>query len=129
MQEVCTRAWQRAGRFDPAKGRGMIWLITIARYHAIDRIRARGDSLDDDGQDAVADRVHRAETLLQAVGEAKRVADRFATLEPDRAESVRGACLGDLCYLGLATRHSVPLNPMRTWLRRSLLKLKECLDR
>jgi hypothetical protein len=27
----------------------------------------------------------------------------------------------------LAARHSVPLNTMRTWLRRSLLQLRECL--
>lgn len=129
LQEVYTRVWLRAGRYDPAKGRGMTWLITIARYHAIDRLRARGDSLDDDGLDMVADSAPRAETRLVAMGEARRMADCFATLEPDRAEAVRGAYLGGLSYLDLAERHAVPLNTMRTWLRRSLLKLKECLDR
>jgi RNA polymerase sigma-70 factor (ECF subfamily) len=29
----------------------------------------------------------------------------------------------------LARRFNVPLNTMRTWLRRSLLKLKECLEK
>ena len=31
-------------------------------------------------------------------------------------------------YEDLAARHSVPLNTMRTWLRRSLIKLRECLS-
>jgi RNA polymerase sigma-70 factor, ECF subfamily len=41
---------------------------------------------------------------------------------------VRGAYLGGLSYLDLADRYAVPLNTMRTWLRRSLLKLRECLE-
>jgi RNA polymerase sigma-70 factor (ECF subfamily) len=32
-------------------------------------------------------------------------------------------------YLELAARFDVPLNTMRTWLRRSLMRLKECLSR
>ena len=30
LQEVYTRVWLRAGKFDPAKGRGMTWLIAVA---------------------------------------------------------------------------------------------------
>lgn len=128
LQEVYTRVWLRAGRYDPAKGRGMTWLIAIARNLAIDRLRARPAASSDDGLDMVQDASPRAETRLIAMGEARRMADCFDTLEPDRAEAVRGAYLNGLSYADLATRHAVPLNTMRTWLRRSLLKLKECLD-
>ena len=31
LQEVFTRVWTRAGRFDPALGRGMAWLVALAR--------------------------------------------------------------------------------------------------
>ncbi len=98
MQEVYTRVWLRAGRYDPAKGRGMTWLIAIARNLAIDRLRARPEAASDDGLETVQDNAPRAETQLIAKG------------------------------IDLAARHAVPLNTMRTWLRRSLLKLKECLD-
>lgn len=131
LQEVFTRVWLRAGRFDPEKGRGMTWLIAIARNHAIDRLRSRppasaGDSGDE--IDAVPDSSVSAEGRLIAMGEAGRMRDCFATLEPDRADAVRGAYLDGLSYVDLAARHAVPLNTMRTWLRRSLLKLRECLD-
>ncbi|NHB77262.1 sigma-70 family RNA polymerase sigma factor [Rhodobacter calidifons] len=129
LQEVYTRVWLRAGRYDPAKGRGMTWLIAIARNLAIDRLRARPEAASDDALETVQDNAPRAETRLIAAGEARRVSDCFATLEPDRAAAVRGAYLDGLSYLDLAARHGVPLNTMRTWLRRSLLKLKECLDR
>ena len=136
LQEVFTRVWLRAGRFDATKGRGMTWLIAIARNHAIDRLRSRppmaqttaSDEDDTDPLDRVADTAPTAETRLIATGEARRIADCFDTLEPDRADAVRGAYLGGLSYADLADRHGVPLNTMRTWLRRSLLKLRECLD-
>jgi RNA polymerase sigma-70 factor, ECF subfamily len=128
LQEVYTRVWLRAGRYDPAKGRGMTWLIAIARNLAIDRLRARPAASSDDELETVQDTTPRAETRLIAQGEARRVTDCFATLEPDRADAVRGAYLSGLSYVELAARHAVPLNTMRTWLRRSLLRLKECLD-
>ncbi|MCZ8079443.1 MAG: sigma-70 family RNA polymerase sigma factor [Fuscovulum sp.] len=131
LQEVFTRIWLRAGRFDATKGRGMTWLIAIARNHAIDRLRARPDeSLRDDADalDTVRDAAPTAENRLIALGEAGRIAECFATLEPDRAEAVRGAYLNGLSYVDLAARFDVPLNTMRTWLRRSLLRLRECMD-
>ena len=62
-----------------------------------------------------------------ARGEARRVIDCMGRLEPDRAAAVRGAYLLGLSYQDLADRHGVPLNTMRTWLRRALIALRECL--
>ena len=129
LQEVFTKVWLRANRFDAEKGRGMTWLIAIARNLAIDRLRSRHDTVDDESaMAAVADTTPRAETRMIALGEVHRINDCFATLEPDRAEALRGAYLTGLSYIDLAARHSVPLNTMRTWLRRSLARLKECME-
>lgn len=129
LQEVYTRVWLRAGRYDPTKGAGMTWLVALARNHAIDRIRARKpEQSDDDAVALVMDTAPRAETRLIAAGEAKRVTRCFDMLEPDRAAAVRGAYLDGQSYQDLADHHGVPINTMRTWLRRSLQKLKECLE-
>ncbi|MFN7223474.1 MAG: sigma-70 family RNA polymerase sigma factor [Paracoccaceae bacterium] len=129
LQEVFTRVWLRAGRFDPSRGVGMTWLVALSRNHAIDRLRARKPEQSADGEaELIPDAAPRAETKLIAQGEARRVTDCFDTLEPERADAVRGAYLDGLSYDALAERHGIPLNTMRTWLRRSLLKLKECLD-
>lgn len=129
LQEVFTRVWLRAGRFDPSKGRGMTWLIAIARNLAIDRLRSRADTTSDDATlDAIADTAPRAETRLIAAGEARRIGDCINQLDTDRADAVRGAYLDGHSYIDLAARYAVPLNTMRTWLRRSLLKLKECME-
>ena len=43
LQEVFTRIWTNAGRFDPERARAMTWVIAIARNHSIDRLRSRRD--------------------------------------------------------------------------------------
>lgn len=129
LQEVFTRIWLKAHRFDKGRARGMTWLITIARNHAIDRLRARPASADGDETLAgLADGKPGVESRLIAKAEARRVMDCFDVLEVDKAEAIRGAYLSGLSYEDLAKRHSVPLNTMRSWLRRGLMKLKECLD-
>ncbi|WP_225027367.1 sigma-70 family RNA polymerase sigma factor [Xinfangfangia pollutisoli] len=129
LQEVYTRVWLRAARFDPARGRGMTWLIAVARNHAIDRLRARPeDSSGTEALDLAADPAPRAETQLIARGEVRRISDCFATLEPARADALRGAYLQGLSYEALSARAGIPLNTMRSWLRRGLLRLKECLE-
>lgn len=129
LQDVYTKVWANAGRFDPARGRGMTWLIAIARNRAIDRMRARPDqtAAEPEMLEAVSDPTPGAEATAMAQGELARLENCFGTLEPARAAAVRGAYIGGLSYQDLADRHGVPLNTMRTWLRRGLIALRECL--
>lgn len=138
LQEVMIRLWQRAASYDPQKGTGMGWICAIARNHALDRLRARPASrghrevsrTDDarDMLDTIADPSMGAEdqTLLRARMQA--VIACFDQLPEDRARAVKGAYLMGLSYQDLAAQFDVPLNTMRTWLRRALIALRECLD-
>lgn len=130
LQEVFVKIWQHADRF-AATGRSPVaWLVTIARYHAIDMLRARkpvADTIDDNWEIADQALSPEAETVLK--GEGRRIDRCMEELEADRSAAVRSAYVEGLSYQELAERHDVPLNTMRTWLRRSLLKLRECLDR
>lgn len=129
VQEVFTRVWLNARRFDAGRARGMTWLIAIARNHAIDRLRARPAPQDgDEAMASLRDPTPGAEAQIVAKGEARRITDCFGTLEPAKADAIRGAYLGGLSYEDLSARYDVPLNTMRSWLRRGLLKLKECLE-
>ncbi|WP_417587720.1 sigma-70 family RNA polymerase sigma factor [Pararhodobacter oceanensis] len=139
MQDVFIKVWQRAASFQPDKGRGISWMIAVARNHALDQLRKRpaaagmfrAEARDAEGQDPleqVADGAIGVEQGMIAQGEARRVVDCFATLEEERSAAVKGAYIEGLSYQELAERFEVPLNTMRTWLRRSLVRLKECMD-
>jgi len=68
------------------------------------------------------------EAFSIATGENIRIAQCLEELENEKAEAVRGAYLYGLSYAELAIRFNVPLNTVRSWLRRSLLKLRGCLS-
>jgi len=130
LQEIFVKIWNGADCYRANGLSPMTWLITVARNHAIDRLRRRRAG--QGGMDEVAEFADPApgpKAQAVAAGEATRLTACLAELDDARAEAVRGAYLEGLTYKELAAHHGVPLNTMRTWLRRSLLKLKECLSR
>ena len=128
VQEVFVRIWHHAGDYRPGGWSPMTWLITIARNHAIDRLRARRASRPLDEAAELADLSPGPEALAIAADERGRIAACMQTLDPDRAEAVRRAYVEGESYQELAARFGLPLNTVRTWLRRALLKLRECLS-
>jgi RNA polymerase sigma-70 factor, ECF subfamily len=130
LQEIYVKVWHGARGYKVNGYSPMTWLIAVARNHAIDRLRRRvaGAQTDDDAAARVADPRPGAEARMVALGERDRINRCFDELEPDRAEAVRRAYLDGASYAALATHFAVPLNTMRTWLRRSLVKLRECLE-
>lgn len=130
LQEVFVKIWHRADQFALSTTSPAGWLVTIARNHSIDVLRARkpvADNIEDNFDLADTARDPEAETVLK--GEGRRIDRCMEELDSDRAVAVRSAYVEGLSYQELADRFNVPLNTMRTWLRRSLLKLRECLDR
>ena len=130
LQEVFVKVWTKADRFAVSDLSPISWLVAIARNHAIDRIRARRQPAADlDAALDIADPSPGPEAMAVAGDENERIYNCLNELEEDRAAAVRGAYLKGESYAELAERHGVPLNTMRTWLRRSLMKLRECLER
>jgi RNA polymerase sigma-70 factor (ECF subfamily) len=129
LQDIYVRIWNKADRFAVADTRPISWLVAIARNHCIDTLRARKPvAAELDQAVDVAEPSPNPEQSAVTRGEAQRLHDCLDQLEAARAEAVRGAYLNGDSYEALANRYSVPLNTMRTWLRRSLMKLKECLE-
>ncbi len=129
MQEVFVKVWRNAARYQINGLSPMTWLVTITRNHCIDRLRARKAATGDMDEAAdIADATPGPEALAIAASERGRIADCMAQLAPDRADAVRRAYLEGETYEELAQRYAVPLNTIRTWLRRGLLTLRECLS-
>lgn len=130
LQEIYVRIWQNADRFVVGRASPMSWLITIARNHSIDRLRARrpAPSPIDDAAIEVRDPTPGAEARAAASGERARILGCLERLGTSQARAVRGAYLEGLSYQELADRLAIPMNTIRTWLRRGLIKLRECME-
>jgi RNA polymerase sigma-70 factor (ECF subfamily) len=129
LQEVYVKIWKNAATYRPGLAAPTTWLVTIARNHALDVLRRRRQASEDLGEaEDFADPKPGPEAEAIRADDGRRIEECMNELEPDRAAAVRSAYVEGLSYLELAGRHGVPLNTMRTWLRRSLLKLRECMD-
>lgn len=130
LQEVFVKIWTKADRFAVSELSPISWLVAIARNHSIDRIRARRKPTQHiDAALDIADPTPGPEAMVLAGGERKLIEHCLGELQQERAQAVRGAYLTGESYGELAVRHGVPLNTMKTWLRRSLMKLRDCLER
>ena len=130
LQDVYVKIWQRADRYAVSDASAMSWLIAIARNHAIDRIRARKPISEDinDEKLQIPDQGQTPEAAAINQSQRRQIDHCLDQLEDAKANAVRLAYLDGFSYQELADRYEIPLNTMRTWLRRSLLKLKECLS-
>ncbi|ODP32852.1 sigma-70 family RNA polymerase sigma factor [Pandoraea sp. ISTKB] len=130
LQEVFVNIWRRAEAFDPARGNAMTWLIATARNRTIDRLREhREGALDDSDALAIPSEDPTPAALAEASEERRRLEQCMQGLEPQQRGVVREAFFSGASYSELANRLSVPLGTLKSWIRRSLMQLKVCLDR
>jgi RNA polymerase sigma-70 factor, ECF subfamily len=126
-QDAFVQIWQQAHRFDPIRGSAEAWLIGILRYRALDIVRRRSreetgyepEEREDEAPDALARLVSSAEgaALHRCLKE----------LEEDRRRLVVLAFVEGLSHSELAARMNAPLGTVKSWIRRSLMSLRECL--
>lgn len=129
LQETYVKAWQRAGRFDPARGSPITWLCTIARNTALNDLRRDG-RLPVDAGDAlpeVADDAAPHDEWLCDLQDAEALHRCLETLQADHRRSIRLAFFEGLTHSELARRIDAPIGTVKSWIRRGLSGLKGCL--
>lgn len=130
LQDVYLTIWKRAGGFEPSRGSPITWLAAIAHNRAIDWCRATGvrsAAPIADAVDVADDTPSAIETML--MGEADHALHRcLDQLEVKQRTAIRTAFFDGLTYAQLGDRLAVPLSTIKSWVRRGLMRLKDCLD-
>jgi len=130
LQETYTTVWRRADSFDASRASAITWLVTLSRNKAIDRLRQHREELLDDPSrlDETVDDQPTPAAGAETSQEYLRLQQCLDELEPQQQSSVREAFFTGATYNELATRCKVPLGTMKSWIRRSLMQLRTCLD-
>lgn len=130
MQDTFVKIWNNADKYQVNGLSPMTWLITIARNTSIDRLRMRKKGHQDVNAPGfeLASPGPNPEQQAVVSSEMSRLVGCLEELDDSRAAAIRGAYLDGDTYADLATRFEVPLNTMRTWLRRGLLALRACMS-
>jgi RNA polymerase sigma-70 factor (ECF subfamily) len=130
LQEVYVKIWENAADFDARRASPITWMCVIARNRALDIARQRTPvSLEDHPEhlEAAADDDLALDKILKdETGQALR--DCLSKLDPDRARIILLAYCEGLSREELGQRYNQPANTIKTWLRRSLLQLRGCLE-
>ncbi|WP_310467174.1 sigma-70 family RNA polymerase sigma factor [Sphingomonas sp.] len=129
LSEVYLTIWRRAGAYEPGRASPISWLATIARNRAIDWRRSAGrrPGVTLDAAPEVADETPTAEDRMVEREVAGRLHLCLDQLDDKQRGAIRSAFFGGLTYAELAEREAVPLGTMKSWVRRGLQKLKDCL--
>jgi RNA polymerase sigma-70 factor (ECF subfamily) len=130
LQEIYVTVWRRAAAFDPARSSAMTWLIALTRNKVIDRLRQRPDATINDGfaLESLADENPTPASSAEAAQEYERLSRCLEALESHQRISIQEAFFSGMTYSALASRTSVPLGTLKSWVRRGLLQLRACLQ-
>ena len=130
LQQVYIKIWNHADRFQPEKARAMTWLATIARNEALDQLRKnkkQGGQESGDLLGTLEGNETPHDVVLEKQQSGNRVHACIDTLPDNYRQSVELAYFEGLTHPLLAERMQVPLGTAKTWVRRGLLRLKECM--
>ena len=143
LQEVYVNVWRAAKTFDAAQSQPLTWLTSIARNRAIDSLRraqaqpqvqrsfaADGDAdgEESDVYDSMADGAPGPLELLDRASDARRLGECMDKLSTLQKQSVALAFFHGLSHAEVAAQLRQPLGTVKSWVRRSLLVLKSCLQ-
>jgi RNA polymerase sigma-70 factor, ECF subfamily len=129
MQDAYLRIWRSAGEFDPGRATPITWMVAIARNRALDVVRKKGEaSIEEETQvtEAASDEPSPL-ARHEMTDQLRRLLACLGDLDEERRRLVLLAYYSGWSREQLAEKFETPVNTVKTWLRRSLLQIRECL--
>jgi RNA polymerase sigma-70 factor (ECF subfamily) len=133
IQEAYVRIWHSTSSYRSSRGSPMTWMITIARNLAIDMVRKPAREIySDDSEllDLPADCptsleiIEASEDQQTAMEAQQNVLSALQVLHPTRRDLIIGAYIHGESREQLSKRTGIPVNTIKTWIRRSLLEVE-----
>jgi RNA polymerase sigma-70 factor (ECF subfamily) len=125
LQDVYVRIWQRAAQFEAHRGRALAWMVTIARYCAIDLMRRERMTLVSD--DAIAEIADEGPGEPGGIEKPNNFDFCVGQLNDNTRRCLTLAFIEGRSHDEIARLTTNPLGSVKSWIRRGLLALKECM--
>ncbi len=129
MQETYLKIWNSAGQFNPALSSPITWMVAIARNRAIDLVRKKSEVSIEEESDVLEVAGDNPDPLAkrEMTEELRRLLTCMGGLDEERRRLVLLAYYSGWSREQLAAKFEKPVNTIKTWLRRALLDIRECL--
>jgi len=130
-QDVFVMIWNKAGMYDPARGKPLTWAVTMTRNKAIDRLRSlqrRFRLKEEAGKEAdSASSVHDRQPVdeVDSAEVGTLIRNAVQKLGPDQREVIEMAYFQGLTQNEIAERLREPLGTIKARIRRGMIKLRK----
>ena len=133
LQDGFLSVWRNASSYTAEKGTPMTWLVSICRYRALDTLRREHRDVlvdlpadtDEDLMSDFADQEQQGDFFSHAEARAlKRCLDK---LNEGQRNSIKLAYFDGRSHEEIANNLRAPLGTVKSWVRRGLQSLKQCL--
>ncbi|HKJ76432.1 MAG TPA: sigma-70 family RNA polymerase sigma factor [Gammaproteobacteria bacterium] len=133
LQEAYLNVWRHAGSYRADRSAPFTWLISIARNRALDRLRRdkherRADPDPEARIAALEDGDPMPEDSLAGSEEGRVLRECMKGLSANQQRVLRMSFFEGLTHVELADRMGVPLGSVKTWIRRGMVTIKQCLN-
>jgi RNA polymerase sigma-70 factor, ECF subfamily len=129
IQETYLKVWNSAAQFNPALASPITWMMAIARNRAIDVVRKKPEISLDEEPDVMQVPAESPDPLAgrSVTEELRRLLACMGALDEERRRLVLLAYYSGLSRDQLAAKFAIPVNTIKTRLRRALIEIRECL--
>lgn len=131
VQDAFVAIWQKAHQYSPDRGSARGWLHAIVRNRALNILRdgKREDLMDGDALETLqeADQTEVIMSAWTALDSHQRLRRCLEGLEETRRRGILMAYVGGYSHGEIAGRLSLPLGTAKSWIRRGLASLRECM--
>lgn len=130
LQETYIKVWRSADRFVSGQASPISWLATIARNTAIDHYRRKKpDTAGIEEAEIMADDKPSPEAAAIHSGDMSKLSVCMGELDPKHADAVREIYLSGWTYEETSQKLGTPVNTVKTWVRRALISIRECMNK
>jgi RNA polymerase sigma-70 factor (ECF subfamily) len=128
LHDAFVQIWRKAGTFNAGLGSARGWMHTIVRHRALNAVRGSHRTVyaDEETLTALADLAVEWRDGAGAADDAA-LAECLDRLDAQKRECVMLAFVDGYTHEQLAARLAAPLGTVKSWIRRALLSLRECL--
>lgn len=128
LQDAFVNIWHRAGDYRPDRAQPFTWMAVIVRNRALDLLRAASNVREitvDDDLDAFEAHAPEPGVGTEDAAALRRCLD---TLPAPHRQAIALSYFRGLAHAELARSLAEPLGTVKTWIRRGLMQLRECLE-
>src|SRR5262245_14348511 len=131
VQDTFVLVRRSAHTFDSGRGSAMAWLARIVRNRCIDDLRRRGREapLDDATIEDREDPLSSPADLAALSSDARRLQECLGELEESSRKVLGLVYYEGMTYQEAAIHVGAPLGTVKGWVRRSLARLRKCMER